>query len=98
SSVPASLAAPTVSGSSALESPLSADVGAWSSTVPLSFSLQWQACDASGASCKDIPGATGTTYAPNWYYVKPGQTVRLQTTAIGVFGSSTAASAVSAPV
>jgi hypothetical protein len=36
--------------------------GLWAGDVPMSFTYQWQACDATGANCADIPGATGSTY------------------------------------
>ena len=95
---PVSVAAPSVSGNAALESPETVDVGAWSSSVPLTFSFQWQVCAADGTGCTAIPGATSDTYSPNWYYVKPGHAVRVEVTATGVYGPSTADSAVSGPV
>lgn len=33
--------------------------GVWSSPPVEDFTYQWQVCDATGANCVDIPGATG---------------------------------------
>lgn len=43
---------------------LSAVPGIWSGGKPLAFTFQWRQCDAAGASCADIPGATHETYRP----------------------------------
>jgi hypothetical protein len=53
-------APPTISG----DSTLTATAGAWSGgTAPLAFAWQWRRCDAGGANCIDIAGATSATYA-----------------------------------
>jgi hypothetical protein len=51
---------PTVGGTAEQDQTLIASSGAWSNTPTLAF--QWQRCDSSGASCTDVPGATGVTY------------------------------------
>lgn len=56
------LTAPTVSGTTQSGSVLTTTDGTWTSTDPLSFTYQWERCDAVGASCVDIGGATHTTY------------------------------------
>jgi hypothetical protein len=43
---------------------LTADPGVWEGTGPVSYTYQWQRCDAGGANCQDISGATGNTYVP----------------------------------
>ena len=43
---------------------LSAVPGVWSGGKPLAFTFQWRQCDAAGANCVDIPGATGESYRP----------------------------------
>lgn len=36
--------------------------GTWTSDDPLSFAYQWRRCDAAGANCVDIVGATSNSY------------------------------------
>jgi phospholipase C len=36
--------------------------GVWQSSLPVSSTYQWQRCDATGANCSNIGGATGSTY------------------------------------
>ena len=36
--------------------------GTWTGTPTLTFTRQWQRCNALGASCINIAGATATTY------------------------------------
>src|SRR5690349_8760353 len=45
--------------------PLSADPGTWNGTGTLTYGYQWQQCDANGANCHDIAGATSSTYTPS---------------------------------
>jgi GH25 family lysozyme M1 (1,4-beta-N-acetylmuramidase) len=54
---------PAISGSAAPAQTLTASQGTWSGTQPLAFAYQWQRCDAAGATCASIAGATGQTYA-----------------------------------
>jgi GH25 family lysozyme M1 (1,4-beta-N-acetylmuramidase) len=74
---PASLAiapysqdAPTISTVPSIVGPpeagkrLSAVPGVWDGGKPLAFTFQWRQCDAAGANCVDIPGATRKTYRP----------------------------------
>ena len=58
---PTSANTPTVSGTATVGSSLTLNLGSWT-IVGLTFSRQWQRCDATGAACADIAGATGTTY------------------------------------
>jgi hypothetical protein len=73
---------------------LSADPGSWNGTGTLTYTYQWQRCDANGADCHDIPGATGSTYTPGDADV--GGTVRVVVTATNDAGSSVPT--VSAPI
>jgi Protein of unknown function (DUF3344) len=66
---------------------LSADPGAWHGTGQLTYSYQWQQCDANGANCHDIAGATGSSYTPSAADI--GGTVRVVVTATNDAGSST---------
>jgi hypothetical protein len=58
---PVNIAPPAVSGIAQQGQPLTAAPGAWSNP-PVSFAYQGQRCDAGGAACVAIPGATGRTY------------------------------------
>jgi hypothetical protein len=73
---------------------LSADPGTWNGTGTLTYGYQWQSCDANGANCHDIPGATSSTYTPTAGDV--GRTVRVAITATNDAGTS--APIVSAPI
>lgn len=52
---------PTISGTTAVGSSLSVSNGTWN-TSGLTFARQWLRCDATGAGCSAITGATATTY------------------------------------
>ncbi len=81
---------PTVSGTPAIGQKLSAAAGSWTGS-PTSFAYQWQRCDAAGAACTSIPGATGQTYAVA--EVDLGSTLRVAVTARNSAGSVAATSA-----
>ena len=63
--VPVSSVPPTIVGAAQSGKRLTAVPGEWSGGKPLTFSFQWQRCDASGLNCTPIPGATLNTYLPS---------------------------------
>ena len=63
---------------------VSATNGSWSGG-PTAFGYQWRRCDAAGASCADIAGATGATYLLAAAYV--GSTMRVRVSASNGAGS-----------
>ena len=93
---PANTALPTTSGITQSGQTLSAANGSWSGSTPMSYAYQWRRCDAAGANCVDIPGATGSTY--DLTAADVGSTIRVIVTATNAGGSDSAGSAASAPV
>src|SRR5207247_1393108 len=73
-----------------------ATAGMWASGAPIAFAYRWQRCDAAGALCADVPGATGTAYTATETDV--GASLRIVVTASSAGGSTTAVSAASTPV
>jgi hypothetical protein len=74
-------------GSATVGQPLSANPGSWNGTGPLTYAYRWQRCDANGANCVDIAGATGSTYTPS--AADAGRTVRVVVTVTNAAGTST---------
>lgn len=56
-----SVAAPTLTGEARVGQTLTAATGRWTGG-PTELTYQWRRCDAVGANCVDIPGATAATY------------------------------------
>jgi len=59
---PSLVAGPTVSGTAAENRQLTASPGTWSGTGPVTYAYQWYRCDATGAGCAVVRGATGQNY------------------------------------
>lgn len=89
---PQNTAAPSISGAANEGNTLTANNGNWSNS-PTMFAYQWQQCNASGASCADISGATSKTYTLAAADVD--HTVRATVTASNADGQATANSNVS---
>ena len=62
--LPQASAVPTIVGTAQTGKTLAAVPGAWAGGKPLVFAYQWQRCDAAGAGCAPIVGATTETYLP----------------------------------
>ncbi|HZT15161.1 MAG TPA: hypothetical protein VFA19_04370 [Gaiellaceae bacterium] len=93
--VPIDVSRPTITGTPAQGQTLTAAPGGWGDT-PSSYAYQWQRCDASGGSCADVAGATGTSYAVT--SADAGATLRVDVVATNRFGSVPATSAVTSVV
>jgi hypothetical protein len=83
--IPASVAAPTISGTVQEGQTLSGDVGLWTNS-PNAYSLQWLRCDVAGASCQPIGGAVASSYVLAAADV--GSTIELSVVATNTAGSS----------
>jgi hypothetical protein len=68
---------------------LSASTGTWTGS-PNAYEYQWQDCDAAGASCAEVAGATSETYKLRGSDV--GHTMRVVVTASNAGGSGEASS------
>ncbi|MEA2254708.1 MAG: hypothetical protein QOG35_753 [Solirubrobacteraceae bacterium] len=87
---------PKITGTAQQGQKLTTTNGTWKGTAPITFARQWQRCDAGGATCGPIAGATATTYTAAAADV--GGTLRVTVTATGGAGSTTAMSAATAVV
>ena len=83
-SVPVATAPPSVSGAARQGETLSESHGTWSPAAS-SYAYQWEDCDAAGANCVSIAGATGQTYTLT--AEDAGYTVRVQEIASNASGS-----------
>jgi len=92
---PSNTAVPTISGTAQQGNALTTSNGSWTNS-PTSFTYQWQSCNASGASCSDISGATSSSYTLTTADV--GQTVVSVVTASNAGGSDSQASGASAVI
>src|SRR5262245_8159401 len=59
---PIMTAKPSVSGTTAVGRRLTALTGTWTGAGTLRYAFQWYRCDASGARCNPVHGATSATY------------------------------------
>ena len=93
---PANSAPPTVSGTTQQGSSLVVRAGTWKGTKPISYTYEWQRCNASGAACVKIADARGTTYTLKSADV--GHSIRVVERASNASGRSTATSKATAVV
>jgi hypothetical protein len=92
---PTSVTPPTITGTAQQGQTLTATPGTWSAD-DATFAYQWQHCDAAGANCADIAGATAQTYGVTSTDV--GTTLHVVVKASNRFGAPTATSAQTAVV
>jgi hypothetical protein len=76
---------PSITGTTALGSTLTASTGTWTGS-PTGYTYAWSRCDATGASCAAIGGATTATYVLTQADV--GTTLRVAVTATNSAGST----------
>lgn len=93
---PQNTAPPAISGSAVEGQSLTTTQGTWSGDQPITYTYQWQRCNASGLECANIAGATNQSYT--LVAADVGRTIRSAVTATNASGSATAFSAPTAPV
>jgi hypothetical protein len=82
---PSSSSTPTITGTIAVDRQLTASTGSFDGDDPITTSFVWQRCDATGADCHSISGATKVVYHPT---VKDlGSTLRLAVTGKNAYGT-----------
>ena len=89
-SPPANTGLPVISGSAVNGQLLSASTGVWSGS-PTGYAYEWRRCDATGAGCVAIGGATASGYT--LVSADVGATLRVAVTASNAAGNTTAVSA-----
>jgi GH25 family lysozyme M1 (1,4-beta-N-acetylmuramidase) len=87
---------PTLVGAPVAGQVLAAVPGIWEGGKPLEFSYEWRRCDAAGANCVPITGATAETYRP--VSADVGHSLDVVATATSASGSATAVTPPSAAV
>src|SRR5579884_707402 len=87
---------PTIVGAPEAGELLAAVPGTWAGGKPLTFAYQWRLCDAAGANCASITGATGESYRPDSTAV--GHSLKVVVTATSAAGSAVATTAATAAV
>ena len=99
---PQNTALPTITGTAAVGSTLTATNGTWSGSTPITYTYAWERCATNGATCAAISGATTETYKVA--SADAAHTLRVVVTATNAAGSGQATSsfvsvsATSAPV
>jgi hypothetical protein len=93
---PQNTAPPTISGTTTEGQTLVGTDGTWNGAAPIAFTYAWSRCDATGAACAPIAGATNKTYV--LVAADNGKTLRLSVTAKNTAGSDTQTSAPTAVV
>jgi hypothetical protein len=93
---PIATAKPSVAGTIAVGRRLTALTGTWSGAGPIRYAFQWYRCDASGARCNGIHGATSATYTLGERDV--AKTIALTVWATDAGGTSAAYASLVGPV
>jgi hypothetical protein len=93
---PSSSAAPTVAGTVEQGSQLTGSAGSWTGSGTIAYGFNWFRCDAAGAHCLSIHGATKPTYTQGAKDV--GHTIGFAVHATDSAGTSTAYASLLGPV
>jgi len=96
SGVPLLSTPPTIVGAPQAGKLLAAVPGMWEGGKPVTFAYQWRQCDAAGADCTAISGATRESYRPASTDV--GHSLKVIVTATSAAGTAVATSVATAAV
>jgi hypothetical protein len=88
---PTNTSPPTITGPAGVGGTLAGTTGTWTGTGQITFTFQWQRCDAAGANCQPIVGET--TQSRVLVGADVGSTLRFQVVATDSTGPTTATSA-----
>jgi alpha-tubulin suppressor-like RCC1 family protein len=88
--------APSVTGAPRSGQTLTASAGSWLGETAISYSYQWESCNSMGGSCKNIEGATASTYLLG--NGSAGDTLRVLVSASEAFGMVSRTSAATPPI
>jgi hypothetical protein len=89
-------ALPAVAGTSQQGKQLTGSTGAWSGSGVIAYAYQWYRCDAAGAHCTSVHGATRPTY--KLVAKDVGQTLGFAVHATDATGTATAYASLVGPV
>jgi hypothetical protein len=87
---PKNTSEPTISGTAAVGSRLTANRGTWIGAQPITYSFQWLRCNTNGGNCAEITGANDNTYVVTNSDV--GRSLRVRVTARNDAGAQSALS------
>jgi hypothetical protein len=94
--LPKNVIAPLITGLTVTGQTVSATEGTWTGTEPIAYGFQWELCNASGASCSEIPSATKSSFTiPDG---DAGHTLKVVVLAKNVAGSVEATSVASTEI
>ena len=96
SGVPLLSIPPTIVGAPQAGQLLAAVPGAWEGGKPITFTYQWRQCDAAGAGCNAISGATRESYRP--VSADVGHSLKVFVTTTSAAGTAVATSVPTAAV
>jgi alpha-tubulin suppressor-like RCC1 family protein len=85
---PVEVLEPTIEGNPTTGETLRAQPGTWLGSEPITYTYQWQRCNAEGEACTNISGATGETYVLTEHDLEA--TIRVLVSASNSIGSASA--------
>jgi len=93
---PSTIDAPAIVGTLAIGRQLTGSIGSFDGDTPIATTFVWQRCDATGAACHTIAGATKVVYHPT--SADLSSTLRLAVTAKNAYGTLVSMSDPTEPV